>query len=147
MNLDAILKEWQTDSVIKDNLAETSVDSAKLHAKYLKILFETKLLLKKEEMKQKQLLKAKWLYYEGKMTKEEMDSRGWSYDPYDGHNIKMKAHKEYYYGSDLDIGASEEMVDYYKAMVDALKEIVEAIKWRHQTIRNIIQWKIFESGG
>ena len=27
-----------------------------------------------------------------------------------------------------------------------LKEIIENIKWRHQTISNIIKWKQFESG-
>jgi hypothetical protein len=31
-------------------------------------------------------------------------------------------------------------------MIDTLKEIVDNLKWRHQTVGNIIRWKQFEAG-
>ena len=95
IELDTILEEWKEDSKLSTNqLDEDSRVTPALHAKYLEYLSLTKLRLKKAEFKQKELLKDKWMYYEGKMSKEETDAKGWKYDPYEGHNITTKASKE-----------------------------------------------------
>ena len=147
LNIENILTEWQNDSVINDNkLDQTSVDTAKLHAKYLQWLSVAKLQYKKSQMNQKLLLKDKWLYYNGKMSQEEIESRGWDYDPFEGLKV-MKGDMDYYYNSDKDIQKSEEKITYYKTLVETLQEIVETLRWRHQTIGNIIKWKQFENGG
>jgi len=147
LNIENILTEWQNDSVINDNkLDQTSVDTAKLHAKYLQWLSVAKLQYKKSQMNQKVLLKDKWLYYNGKMSQEEIESRGWDYDPFEGLKV-MKGDMDYYYDSDKDIQKSEEKITYYKTLVETLQEIVETLRWRHQTIGNIIKWKQFENGG
>jgi hypothetical protein len=147
LNIENILTEWQNDSVINDNkLDQTSVDTAKLHAKYLQWLSVAKLQYKKSQMNQKILLKDKWLYYNGKMSQEEIESRGWDYDPFEGLKV-MKGDMDYYYDSDKDIQKSEEKITYYKTLVETLQEIVETLRWRHQTIGNIIKWKQFENGG
>jgi len=147
LNIENILTEWQNDSVINDNkLDQTSVDTAKLHAKYLQWLSIAKLQYKKSQMNQKVLLKDKWLYYNGKMSQEEIESRGWDYDPFEGLKV-MKGDMDYYYDSDKDIQKSEEKITYYKTLVETLQEIVETLRWRHQTIGNIIKWKQFENGG
>ena len=54
---------------------------------------------------------------------------------------------DYYYDADPEIQKSEEKIEYYKNTVSVLTEIVDTIKWRHQTIGNMIKWKVFESGG
>ena len=73
-NLQQILEMWKTDSVIDEmNLDETSRDSAKLHGKYLEILSVNRMKLKKAELEFKVLLKDKWMHYNGKMSKEEID--------------------------------------------------------------------------
>jgi hypothetical protein len=147
LNIENILTEWQNDSVINDNkLDQTSVDTAKVHAKYLQWLSVAKLQYKKSQMNQKILLKDKWLYYNGKMSQEEIESRGWDYDPFEGLKV-MKGDMDYYYDSDKDIQKSEEKITYYKTLVETLQEIVETLRWRHQTIGNIIKWKQFENGG
>ena len=147
MNLETILKEWEVDSRINEgDLARTSVDTAKLHSKYLQLLSINKLQLKKAELKQKTLLKDKWLYYNNKMSKEEIEAKGWEYDPFNGLKV-MKGDMNHYYDSDIDIQKSEETVTYYKTLVETLQEIVTNINWRHQTIGNIIKWKQFEQGG
>lgn len=147
MNLETILKEWEEDSKINaSDLARTSVDTAKLHSKYLQLLSINKLQLKKAELKQKTLLKDKWLYYNNKMSKEEIEEKGWEYDPFNGLKV-MKGDMNHYYDSDIDIQKSEETVTYYKTLVETLQEIVTNINWRHQTIGNIIKWKQFEQGG
>ena len=147
LNIENVLSEWQDDSIINQSqLDKSSVDTAKLHAKYLQWLSLAKLHLKKAQMNQKTLLKEKWLYYNGKMSQEEIESRGWDYDPFDGLKV-MKGDMDYYYDSDKDIQQSEEKITYYKTLVETLQEIVETLRWRHQTIGNIIKWKQFEAGG
>jgi len=147
LNIENILTEWKNDSVINDSkLDKSSMDTAKLHAKYLQLLSVSKLQYKKSQMEQKTLLKDKWLYYNGKMSQEEIEVKGWNYDPFDGLKV-MKGDMDYYYDSDKDIQKSEEKITYYKTLVETLQEIVETLRWRHQTIGNIIKWKQFENGG
>lgn len=145
MNLDDILAQWSQDCEIDNRLDECSRDTPKLHAKYLGYLTQAKLLLKRAESTQESLLKNKFLWYNGKLSQEEIEAFGWKPDPFDGLKI-MKGDMTYYYDSDPEIQASEAKVQYYKVMIDTLKEIVDSLKWRHQTIGNIIRWRAFEAG-
>ena len=146
LNLEDILNDWKKDCQIDENhLDRSSIDVAKLHAKYLQLLSISKLQLKKTELKQKMLLKDKWLYYNDKMTQEQIEEKGWEYDPFNGMKV-MKGDMNYY-DSDVDIQKSEERLTYYKTLVETLQEIVTNINWKHQTIGNIIKWKQFEAGG
>ena len=145
-NLQEILEMWKKDSVIDElNLDESSRDSAKLHSKYLEILSVNRIKLKKAELDFKVLLKDKWLHYNGKMSKEEMDTKGWDYDPLGGLTV-LKGDMDYYYDSDPLIQKAQTKIEYLKEVVDTLKEILDNIKLRHQTIKNLIEWRKFTSG-
>ena len=146
LQLNDILEQWKTDSLIEMPLDESSRQTPKLHSKYLELLSLAKFQLKKTEMEQKTLLKDKWLYYNGKLSEEEISEKGWSPDPFNGLKI-LKGEMDYYYDADPEIQKSEEKIEYYKNTVSVLTEIVDTIKWRHQTIGNMIKWKVFESGG
>ena len=146
LQLNDILEQWKTDSLIEMPLDESSQKTPKLHSKYLELLSLAKFQLKKSEMEQKVLLKEKWLYYNGKLSEEEIIEKGWSPDPFNGLKI-LKGEMDYYYDADPEIQKSEEKIEYYKNTVSVLTEIVDTIKWRHQTIGNMIKWKVFESGG
>ncbi len=145
MNLDDILDEWSRDCEIGHNLESTSRDTPKLHGKYLGYLTQAKLILKRAEDKQHLLLKDKFLWYNGKLSQEDTEKYNWAPDPFDGLKV-MKSDLNYWYESDADIQQSEAKIMYYKTMVDTLKEIVDALKWRHQTVRNIIEIRRFEAG-
>ena len=146
MDLKMILDMWSSDSVIgQTSLDESSRQTPILHAKYLELLSLAKLKVKKAEQDQKVLLKDKWLYYNGKMDKETIESKGWELDPFDGLKI-LKGEMDYYYDSDPEIQKSEEKIQYWKTVLETLSEIIDNLKWRHQTISNIIKWKQFESG-
>ena len=145
-DLEQILANWQKDcQIISDDLSEVSRATPALHSKYLNELSLAKLKLKDAEMKQKTLLKDKWLWYNGKMPQEKIEQLGWAYDPLDGLKI-MKGDMDHYYDSDPEIQASELKIQYLKTTIDTLKEIVEALRWRHQTISNMIKWKQYEAG-
>jgi hypothetical protein len=67
---------WENDCKINSmKLDDTSRDTPNLHAKYLRYLTEVKLQLKRAELKQKSLLKDKWLYYNGKMSQDELEEK------------------------------------------------------------------------
>ncbi len=145
MNLEDILKDWEDDCQIGHRLDKASHDTPQLHGKYLNYLTQTKLLLKRAEDKQAVLLKDKFLWYNGKMGQQDIERLGWDPDPFDGLKM-MKQDMNYYYESDKEIQESEAKITYYKTLLDTLKEILDTVKWRHQTIRNIIEVRKFEAG-
>ena len=140
IDLKQIHDMWSRDSEIKMQLDESSRETPKLHAKYLELLSTTKLQLKRAEFQQKVLLKEKWLYYNGKMSQEDVVEKGWDPDPFDGLKI-LKGEMDYYYDSDPEIQKSEEKIQYYKTVIDTLEQIISNLNWRHQTSGNIITWK------
>lgn len=146
MNLEDVLKMWEKDSQINEmELDSATIDTAKIHAKYLELYSITKLQLKNKELAFKVLLKDKWLWYNGKMSQDEMNAKGWGYDPLNGLKI-MKGDMDYYYDSDTDIQKAQAAIEYLQTQLETLKEIMDTIKWRHQSIKNMIEWRKFTSG-
>ena len=126
-------------------LDESSRDSAKLHGKYLEILSVNKMKLKKAELEFKVLLRDKWKHYNGKLSQEEMDSKSWNYDPLDGLTV-LKGDMDKFYDADPVIQEHQSKMIYLQEVCDTLKEILDNVKWRHQTIKNMIEWRKFTSG-
>ena len=146
MKLDEIHREWKKDSRIEMNaLDASSVETTKLHAKYLELYSTYKLKLKDAEFKQSILMKHKWLWYHGKLSQSEIDRLGWEYDPFEGLKI-LKGDMSQFVEADKELQESEAKLEYLKVCIDTLKEILENLKWRHQTIKNVIEWKKFEAG-
>jgi hypothetical protein len=146
MRFDEVMAMWKKDSQINEmNLDEASIDSAKLHAKYLDIYNFYRHKLMRKEMDFKVLLKNKFLWYNGKLSKDEMDALGWEYDALNGLKI-LKGEMDYYYDADPHIQEMNIEVEQLKMCVDSLKEIMDQIKWRHQSVRNAIEWRKFTSG-
>jgi len=147
MNLEQILEMWKKDCVIDDiRLDDASKQTAAMHSKYLEILTLNKLSLKRKEADFKILLKNKWLWYNGKLSKQEIDDLGWEYDALNGLKV-LKGDMDYYYDSDPHIQEANAKIDYLKTTIDTLEEIINNIRWRHSTIKNMIDWRRFESGG
>ena len=146
IDLKSILEMWQKDSVIDEmQLDESSRDSAKLHGKYLELMSVNKLTLKRKESEFKVLLKNKWLHYNGKLSKEELDKLGWEYDPLNGLTV-LKGDMDKFYDSDPVIQEAQSKIEYLEEFDKTLKEILENIKWRHQNIKNMIECRKFTSG-
>lgn len=147
MSLNDILESWKKDSVIDDSaLDEDTVKTSKLHAKYLEIYSLSKLQLRKKEFDLEKIKKDKWLYYTGKMTKSDMDARGWAYDPFQGMSKPLKSEMSMYYETDEDLVKVKAGIDYQKSIIDTLEEIMNNIRWRHSHIKNIIEFRKFTSG-
>tara|TARA_R100000278_G_C5458738_1_gene160084 strand:+ start:723 stop:1145 length:423 start_codon:yes stop_codon:yes gene_type:complete len=138
---------WKKDSQIDDlALDDETKKTSKLHAKYLELVNITRLQLAKLDSDLDTLKKDKWLYYTGKMTKQDMDDRGWAYDPFAGGTKPLKSELEYYYESDADMIKIKQKIEYQKSIANTLEEIMNNLRWRHTHIKNIIDWKKFVSG-
>jgi len=147
MDLNDILMMWKKDAVIDDVcLDDETLKSSKLHAKYLELFSMAKLMLKKKEMEYVSMKKDKWLYYNGKMTKDDMDKNKWKYDPFDGMSKPMKSDMDMYYSTDKDLVKIKAQIDYQKTIVETLEEIMGNIRWRHTHVKNILEFKKFTSG-
>ena len=147
MNIEKVLEMWKEDSIIDDlKLDDTTIRMARIHSKYLELITIAKIRRKKKDLDYKTLLKNKWLYYNGKLSKEEIDIYQWEYDPFGGLNKPLKGDMNYYYDSDIDIQKAQAALEYDKVLIETLEEIMSTIRWRHQNIGNIIKWRSFEAG-
>jgi hypothetical protein len=147
MTLDDIMKMWQVDCEIDDlALDDETKKTSKLHAKYLELVNVNRLQRAKLDSDLDTLKKDKWLYYTGKMTKQDMDIRGWAYDPFNGGVKPLKSELTFYYDSDEDIVKVKQKIEYQKVVGNLLEEIMNNLRWRHTHVKNIIDWKKFVSG-
>ena len=58
----------------------------------------------------------------------------------------LKSDYDKFTGSDQDIQDLNDKLEYLRITVDVLTDIVSQITWRHQTIKNIIEWRRFMAG-
>lgn len=141
MTLDEIKSQWEKDCEIDDiELDKSSLEIPKLHAKYQDLLTSKILVMKQYQFKYDTLLKNKWLWYNGKMSEDQIKELGWNDDPLDGLKI-MKNDLQLFYNSDTDIQELNAKIEYLKVTIDYLKECMTNITWRHQTIKNTIDWR------
>ena len=146
MNLKEIQEMWKSDCKIDDiELDASSLEVPKLHAKYTELLSEKKLEVVRYERQMKELNKDKWLWYGGKMSHDEIKEHNWDYDPFNGLTV-LKSDYDKFTGADKDIQDLNDKLEYLRITVEVLTDIVSQITWRHQTIKNIIEWRKFMAG-
>jgi len=123
ISLEDLLSEWEKDAVIDDlALDDDAKNAAKKHAKYLGYLSHYKLKLKHHLNQREVLKKDLWLYYCGKMTKEQMDRLGWDYDPFKGMKVGLKSDQNRFIDSDKNMIEMESKIEYVKTILDTLEE-------------------------
>jgi len=143
MNIEQILDEWQQDATMDPtDIGKESIKTAKLHHKYLQMLIEERLVMKKVKSKHRRLYKEKWEYYLGLMSQEQLQERGW--EP-----MMLKGLKQ---DVDTYIEADEQMADlqlkleYHEEKIEALESIIKTINNRGFQIKNFIDWERFKTG-
>ena len=146
MTLDELKEEWKKDCEVDDiELDKSSLELPKLHAKYSEYLTVAVVRHKNLQLKYSMLLKDKWLWFNGKMDEETIKEKGWSDDPFDGLKI-MKNDMQIFFNADKDLQKLNAQTEYQQIQIDFLKRCMENITWRHQTIKNTIEWRKFMAG-
>ena len=146
MTLDEIKLEWEKDCEVDDiELDKSSLDVPKLHAKYSELLTNNIISLKNLQFKYQILRKDKWLWFNGKLDDDRIKELGWNPDPFDGLKI-MKNDMNVFFDADPDLQKIRAQIEYLTEVVDFIKRCMDNITWRHQTIKNTIEWRKFMAG-
>jgi len=83
VSLDALMKEWSSDKEIDPTAMEKeTLKVSHLHGKYLNIRTHHNMLLRKMVNDYKVLKGLREDYYQGHLTKEDLDARGWDPNPH-----------------------------------------------------------------
>ena len=148
MKVEDLLLEWKKDSEInKSKLDDESIKTAMLHAKYLEIHSAIKIRYNKLRARLKDLEFEKRRWLKGTMTKEEMDDRDWDYDPWKGMSKPMKSEMDDHLFADSDVKKVVERLKDTEVLLETLESIMQNIQWRHQSIKNSIDFMKFQAGG
>lgn len=144
MNIDELHDMWEKDCAIdSDNLDRESVNTPKLHSKYIRYLIQYKMKLSALETDYKLLRQKKFRYYRGEMSKSELEENNWS----QWQGVKpLKNEMEEFLEGDSDLNKITIKCAYIKNMIEALEAMLGQIKSRDWQIRNAIQWKQFIAG-
>jgi hypothetical protein len=134
-----IKKDLEIDQTALD--AESS-RTPQIHNKYLVMYMDEKLKLKRMENELSVLRRNKWLYYTGRMSKEELDQFGW--EPFELNILKNEA--DQMIESDFDYIKASEKVNFQSERVNYLEDVVKIVNNRQWQIRSIIDWLKFTQG-
>ena len=139
MNLEKIEELWAKDAEkffdhreLPELLANDSMETPRLHAKYLQLHNEFKLMMSDAQTKYKKLYKEKWLYYNGKAP-----SSVYAENPFD---LKvLKGDLEMFIDSDDDVCRAKQKIDYLETCINSIDRILKEIHNRGFAIKNTIE--------
>ena len=139
MNLEKIEELWAKDAEkffdhrdLPELLANDSMETPKLHAKYLQLHNEFKLMLSSAQTKYNKLYKDKWLYYNGKAP-----SSVYAEKPFD---LKvLKGDIDMFIDSDDEVCRVKQKIDYLETCINSIDRILKEIHNRGFAIKNTIE--------
>jgi hypothetical protein len=144
MTLDEIQDNWEIDCDIDNNHLDTeSVKTAKLHAKYIRLLVDAKLRISKLRTEYLELKKTKFRYYRGELSRQELNDLGWEQWQY---AKPIKNEMEQLLDGDTDIVKLKMKIEYIETMIYLLESILKSISDRTWSIKNSISFKQFLAG-
>ena len=139
MNLEKIEELWAKDAEkffdhreLPELLANDSMETPRLHAKYLQLYNEFKLMLSDAQTKYSKLYKEKWLYYNGKAP-----SSVYAENPFD---LKvLKGDLDMFIDSDDEVCRVKQKIDYLETCINSIDRILKEIHNRGFAIKNTIE--------
>lgn len=143
MKLDEIHQLWADDCNINQmELGQESLKLPKLHAKYLNIMTQERMTLRKLEEERKELVKLKHDYYRGILPEEDLKEHGWT--PFQ--LSVLKSDIPMHLDADQDIIKANLRIASQQEKVDVLEQIIRTIHNRGYLIKNAIEWEKFKVG-
>lgn len=139
MKLDEIIEEWRKDALFDDTELDTeSLKVPSLHNKYLKIMSQARLTLRKLKIERKSLSKILREYYLGNLNNEE-DLQDINRQPW-LHKVMKQDVKEYI-DTDDEMVNLDSKIEYTEEKIEVLTEIMRMINTRGYQIKNAIEWR------
>ena len=143
MNINDVKEMVKTDLSIDQPALDTeSSRTPQLHNKYLVIFMDERIKLKRLENELSVLRRNKWLYYTGRMSKEELVQFNW--EPFELNVLKTEAND--LIDSDDEYIRMSQKTDFQKEIVNYLEGVVKIVQNRQWQIRAMIDWIKFTQG-
>ena len=142
--LDSILAEWSNDSKIdRIELGDAAAKTSTLHAKYFQIYMVERAKLMQLQQKYAKLKKLRFEYWDGKLSKEELDQHKWEPQP-----LKiLKQDLAMYLEADEVLSDMTLKVGMQAEKVNLLESIIRHVDQRMGfAIKSAIDWERFRSG-
>ena len=143
MKLEEIHDEWAKDSPLPAMQLERSISAVpNMHAKYLRIMSDEKLVLRRLEEERKQLVKLKYDYYTGVLPEEDLKANGW-----EPNRLKiLKSDMSMHIDADQDIVKMNLKISMQQEKVDVLEQIIRHVSNGGFLIKSMIDWERFKVG-
>lgn len=144
IKLTELQEMWKRDCVIDEtNLGRAAARTPELHAKYLNLLTNARLQVRKAEADYLRLRRVKYRYFRGELTQTELQDLGWL--QYQG--VKpIKNEMDEFLSTDEDLLTAQDKLEYYRAVLLQLESILKSINSRTWDIKNSIEWTKFTNG-
>jgi len=143
MNINDVKEMVKSDLGIDQTALDTeSSRTPQLHNKYLVIFMDERIKLKRLENELSVLRRNKWLYYTGRMSKEELVQFNW--EPFELNVLKTEAND--LIDSDNEYIKMSQKADFQKEIVNYLEGVVKIVQNRQWQIRAMIDWIKFTQG-
>jgi hypothetical protein len=141
-NIEQILNHWEKDSVVDSTEpGKELIRIPILHNKYLTILIKHKLASKKANFDYLRMKKVKWEYYNGKLSREELEEHGW-----EQFKFTLKSDITTYLESDNDLIRLLEKKIYHEEVITMIESIMKELNSRTYQLKDFIAWEKFING-
>lgn len=142
VSLEQITAEWEKDS--KVDTTEPGKEMVRipiLHNKYNKFLSAHNLAAKKAIIELNKMRKLKWMYYNGKLSQEELDKYGWEQFPF-----TLKQDMNVYLEGDDDLAKLQAKKSYHEEAASYCIYVMKELNNRTWQIKEYMSWEKFIHG-
>lgn len=138
------MDSWKEDSAIEQtSLMNMLYRHPMLHSKYLTILQGYKISMRKSTLKYMSLKSTKTRYYNGELTKEELDARGWKQYLF---KKPLKNEMESLLNADEDLQKIQEQILYLETLISSSESIMKDIGNRYYLFKTMVEYEKFQAG-
>lgn len=141
---DQLMESWDKDCrIIQTELLDRMYRHPLLHSKYLTILQNYKVQQRKLTLKYQRNRLQKTRYFNGELTKEELDNLEWKQYLF---RKPMKAEMETLLDADKDLQLLQEQILYIETLIQSSESILKDLGNQYFLFKNIIEQTKFLSG-
>lgn len=140
--IESIITQWEKDSIVDTtDPGKEIIHIPVLHSKYNKYLSLHNLSAKKCGLEISKLKKLKWLYYTGKLDREELEKLGW--EPF---RFTLKSDISVYVEGDGDLSNLKRRQAYHEEAASFCIYVMKELNNRTWQLKEFINWEKFQQG-
>jgi hypothetical protein len=140
--IETIMSEWEKDTKIDTTEpGKEIIRIPLLHNKYNKYLSTHNLASKKAHFEYNKLRKVKWMYYNGKMSSDELEKYGWEQFPF-----TLKQDISVYMDGDDDLCKLQAKKAYHDECSAFCINVMKELNNRTWQLKEFMGWERFING-